>query len=65
MISPDDGARTLQLGDRYVVQPTIASWGYVPPPNGVPVPDGFCYRSDTNDLWLSVEDLQKLLDAEA
>lgn len=65
MISPDDGARTLQLGDRYVVQPTIASWGYVPPANGVPVPEGFCYRSDTNDLWLSVEDLQKLLDAEA
>ena len=27
MISPDDGRRALRLGDRYVVQPDLATWG--------------------------------------
>ena len=53
MISPEDGRRTLRIGDRYVVQPDLAAWGYTPPEHGVPVPEGFHYRSDTNDQWLS------------
>ncbi|MCA2224392.1 UDP-N-acetylglucosamine 4,6-dehydratase (inverting) [Nonomuraea aurantiaca] len=61
MIGPDDGRRTLRLSDRYVVQPTIASWGYVPPQGGELLPDGFAYRSDTNDRWLSVEDLRAIV----
>ncbi|MEV1245885.1 UDP-N-acetylglucosamine 4,6-dehydratase (inverting) [Nonomuraea sp. NPDC050022] len=61
MIGPDDGRRTLRLSDRYVVQPTIASWGYVPPQGGELLPDGFAYRSDTNDRWLSVEDLRAMV----
>ncbi|HUR06220.1 MAG TPA: UDP-N-acetylglucosamine 4,6-dehydratase (inverting) [Nonomuraea sp.] len=60
MIGPDDGRRTLRLSDRYVVQPTIATWGYVPPQGGELLPEGFAYRSDTNDRWLSVEDLRAM-----
>ena len=30
MISLDDARRTLRLGDRYVVLPTIANWGFAP-----------------------------------
>src|SRR3954471_5928074 len=60
MIAPDDSRRTVQLGDRYVVMPYIAGWGYKPPADGVPVEDGFAYRSDSNDLWLSVEELRDL-----
>ena len=55
MIAADDSRRTLRLGDRYVVMPTIATWGYTPPEPGATVPDGFSYTSDTNDLWLSVD----------
>ncbi len=40
--------------------PTLAEWGYVEPA-GEPVPDGFSYTSDTNDLWLTVEDIRKML----
>ncbi|EIE97182.1 UDP-N-acetylglucosamine 4,6-dehydratase (inverting) [Saccharomonospora glauca] len=61
MIAPDDSRRTLRLGDRYVVQPHIAGWGYEPPEDGVPVPEGFSYRSDTNDLWLSTDEIRKLI----
>lgn len=62
MIAPDDARRTLLLEDRYVVCPHIAGWGYEPPEHGQPVPDGFAYRSDSNDLWLSQEQLRELVD---
>jgi UDP-N-acetylglucosamine 4,6-dehydratase len=62
MISLDDSRRTLRLADRYVVQPTIATWGYRPPANGEEVPDGFAYQSDSNDQWLTVPQLRELLD---
>ena len=62
MIASDDSRRTLRFPDRYVVQPVAASWGYTAPKGGEEVPDGFNYRSDNNDLWLSAEDMQKLLE---
>jgi UDP-N-acetylglucosamine 4,6-dehydratase (inverting) len=61
MISAEDSYRTLLLSDRYVVTPVIAEWGFKPI-NGTPVPEGFSYRSDNNDLWLTPEDLRRLLD---
>jgi len=61
MIASDDSRRTLRFPDRYVVQPTIASWGYQTPDGGEPVPDGFNYRSDNNDLWLEVDEMRELL----
>ncbi|WP_250002356.1 UDP-N-acetylglucosamine 4,6-dehydratase (inverting) [Actinoplanes sp. M2I2] len=62
MIAADDSRRTLRFPDRYVVQPVVASWGYEAPEGGEEVADGFNYRSDNNDLWLSVEDMRKLLE---
>ncbi len=60
MISPDDSHRTVRQDDRYVVTPTIAEWGFTPV-DGEPVPSGFSYRSDTNDLWLTPEQLRAIL----
>jgi UDP-N-acetylglucosamine 4,6-dehydratase len=62
MIASDDSRRTLRFPDRYVVQPVVASWGYEAPTGGEEVQDGFNYRSDNNDLWLSVEDMRKLIE---
>ncbi len=62
MIAADDSRRTLLLGDRYVVTPTIATWGYTPPEHGQTVPEGFSYTSDTNDLWLSVEEIRDMIE---
>ncbi|HEY2795033.1 MAG TPA: UDP-N-acetylglucosamine 4,6-dehydratase (inverting) [Micromonosporaceae bacterium] len=64
MISEEEGSRALRLGDRYVLQPTIATWGYQPPLHGEPVPAQFSYRSNTNDLWYSLEDLRAMLAGE-
>jgi UDP-N-acetylglucosamine 4,6-dehydratase len=62
MISEDDSRRTLMLGNRYVVLPTIADWGDFVAPEGAPLPDGFAYRSNTNDLWLSAGDIHELIE---
>lgn len=60
MIAADDSRRTISLVDRYVIQPTVANWGY-DPIKGELVPEGFAYRSDSNDSWLSVDEIRKLL----
>jgi UDP-N-acetylglucosamine 4,6-dehydratase len=65
MIARDDGPRTVRLKDRYVVQPVIASWGYEPEPGAEPVGADFRYSSDGNDLWLSVEEMRRLLAADS
>jgi UDP-N-acetylglucosamine 4,6-dehydratase len=61
MISEDDSRRTIDLGDRYCILPTIAAWGFEAP-EGDPVEDGFAYRSNTNTEWLSVQDMRDLLE---
>ena len=63
MIAVDDARRTVRSGERYVVMPHVSGWGYTAPRDGVPVPSGFSYHSDTNDQWLSVSDLRQLLGA--
>jgi UDP-N-acetylglucosamine 4,6-dehydratase (inverting) len=57
MISPEEGRRALRLDDRFLVQPDLASWGWKPPADGVPVEDGFSYRSDSNDEWYTREQI--------
>jgi UDP-N-acetylglucosamine 4,6-dehydratase len=62
MISEDDSRRTLLLGSRYVVLPTIADWGGFVAPQGETLPEGFAFRSNTNDQWLTTADIQALLE---
>lgn len=61
MIAADDSRRTVTLHDRYVVMPHVGGWGYLPPVDGVQVEDGFSFQSHTNDSWLGVDELRKLL----
>jgi len=62
MISAEEGRRALRLGNRYVLQPDLAAWGYQPPADGEPVADGFHYTSDTNDQWFTIEEITKILE---
>jgi UDP-N-acetylglucosamine 4,6-dehydratase len=59
MIAADDSRRTVRLLERYVVTPVLADWGF-PEIEGERLPDDFAYRSDTNDLWLTIDDLRAL-----
>jgi len=60
MISEDDSRRAIQLGNRYVVTPVVAEWGFSTPV-GKAMPDGMAYRSDTNDLWMTQPDFEEFL----
>jgi len=60
MISADDSRRTFLIGDRYVVTPVVAEWGYITP-KGTPMAEGAAYQSQTNDLWMSQEDIRNFL----
>jgi UDP-N-acetylglucosamine 4,6-dehydratase len=64
MISPDDSRRTVKQKDKYVISPVHPDWAFTAP-EGEALADGFSYRSDTNDLWLSIDDLSKLLDTKS
>lgn len=62
MVPPDDARRTVELSGYYVIQPDFPkfhvtdSWK-----EGKRVPEGFSYSSDSNNQWLSKEELRKLL----
>ena len=60
MISADDSRRTVRLDNRYVVTPVVAEWGYVEP-NGERMPEGKAYQSNTNDLWMTQQDIRAFL----
>jgi len=60
MISSDDSRRTFLTGERYVVTPVVAEWGYETP-KGAPMAEGVAYQSHTNDLWMSQEDIKEFL----
>jgi UDP-N-acetylglucosamine 4,6-dehydratase len=61
MISSDDSRRTFKSQSRYIVIPIFAEWGYKEP-QGEKVEEGFNYRSDNNDLWLTKEDIRHKID---
>ncbi len=60
MISSDDSRRTIVLRDRFVINPVIADWGYKEP-DGLRMPENTPYRSDTNDQWLSRDDIKAFI----
>ena len=67
MITQDDAINVLELNDRYIIQPRATWWDqqhYPRTTGGSPVVEGFQYKSDINDDWLSIEDLRRLLKSE-
>jgi UDP-N-acetylglucosamine 4,6-dehydratase len=64
MIPEDDARHTLEFSDHFVIQPDFEWWmlrQHKLQDGGKLCPEGFSYRSDTNDRWLSIPDLQKIL----
>lgn len=60
MISVDDSRRTVVLKDRYVVLPVAADWGFVEP-EGEKMKEGTAFRSDTNEIWMSQNEIQQFI----
>jgi len=56
MISADDSRRTIILENRFVVTPVVAEWGYKEPA-GLRMSEGLAYRSDTNEAWMTEDQI--------
>lgn len=62
LIHEDEARSTIELEDMFVVQPTVALWfGHAWQGKGRPLPEGFCYASNTNNLWLSVDQIREII----
>jgi UDP-N-acetylglucosamine 4,6-dehydratase len=62
MVPEDDARNTVILDDRYVILP-VADWSWLEPYKNMPrCPEGFRYSSDTNDRWLTRDQLVTMLE---
>lgn len=62
MITKEDAPYTYEYDNHFIVYPHMSWWADTSIiPGGKPVKQRFEYSSGTNNQWLSVEDLQKLL----
>jgi len=61
LISEDEARNTLELPDRYVIQPAHSWWRKENWQQGRPLADGFRYTSDSNPWWLTSEALHELV----
>lgn len=63
LVSEDEARSTVELEDMYVVQPAVSPWfGYEWRERGSSLPNGFSYASNTNEDWLTVEQIRELVD---
>jgi UDP-N-acetylglucosamine 4,6-dehydratase len=62
LLTSDESRHAVDHGDAFVVLPEHPWWDSdLSYGEGKPLADGFAYSSDTNDEWLSVEELAALL----
>lgn len=62
MISENDAHRTYRFKDYFVIAPTFADWGSgFNHSDGELVAEGYSYQSDSNDWFLNVSEIEKLL----
>lgn len=64
MVPEDDARRTLEFDDYYVIQPDFHWWLKDHHKHGKTLPEGFHYSSDSNDRWLTIEELREMAEME-
>ncbi|MDA2932868.1 UDP-N-acetylglucosamine 4,6-dehydratase (inverting) [Acidobacteria bacterium AH-259-D05] len=60
LVSEDEARHAVELDAMYIIQPPHPWWGKDNWEGAKPLPDGFCFTSDTNSHWLSVEELRRM-----
>jgi UDP-N-acetylglucosamine 4,6-dehydratase (inverting) len=65
MIGSEDAAHTYDYPGYYKILPAINQWSSSAEriKDGKPVPEGFCYASDNNPEWMSVDELRAWIEA--
>jgi len=67
MVTEDDARTTIDVGDRYIIQPAFKEWTAQEDawPDAVPVAEDFRYSSDNNSDWLNSGSLTKMIETGA
>ena len=60
LVTEDESRHSYETADGFVILPEHASWSLKEVEGGRPLPAGFRYSSDTNDRWLSVDELREM-----
>lgn len=60
LLTEDEARHSFDLGDRFVIMPRDAPGATAVPPPGAPLRDGFRYASDTNERWLTADELAEM-----
>ena len=58
LITEEDGRNTIAYNGMYVIMPNHSWWQRE---DHETLPEGFVYASNTNDQWLTIEDLEKII----
>jgi len=61
LVSEDEARNTVEVDDRYIIQPAHSWWRRENWINARALPEGFRYASDTNEQWLTGQALQELI----
>jgi len=61
LITEDEGRNTVTYNGVYIVMPNLSWWERKNYATGEKLPEGFMYSSNTNEKWLTVEDLKKMI----
>jgi|HubBroStandDraft_2_1064218.scaffolds.fasta_scaffold56720_3 UDP-N-acetylglucosamine 4,6-dehydratase len=61
LVSEDEARNTIEVEDRYIIQPSHPWWSRENWSNGKPLAEGFRYASDTNERWLTGRELQEFI----
>jgi len=62
LINTDEARATVELDDMFIVQPSGSLWfGHDWNDEGLSLPDGFHYGSDTNPKWLTIEQMHEII----
>ena len=62
LLTVDEARHSVDAGSVYVVLPEHPWWGANPRwADATPLPDGFAYTSDVNDVWLTTDELAALV----
>lgn len=64
MIGVEDAYFTYEYPEHYKILPQICEWGSTDKmiKGGTPVPEGFCYTSDNNKEWMTIQELREWIE---
>ncbi len=58
LLTEDESRHAVEFDDHFAIYPAFPFWRATDYPSGTDLPPGFRYASDTNDEWLSSEDIR-------